>query len=248
MIHTNGFCLFWNWDASVLNIIGLHLMALGSIERHLFVFHSQFLSRYRFFVSKIPMIFSIIYPLAFYTGAIFGSWWCTNTFDYSALACGAPCYLITSPFFPLFGILTHHALPVFTVLFVNVLLIIRVWLQKSQMNQANTWRRNVRMSAQLLSIAFMYLIVWIPQCILFIMLTLGPVNLATIANSLIYQYTGNITSLTIIFCPFISLTGMPQLYKRMQEDFKSILNITKIRRPNTIMPTADTRRGGTSNQ
>ena len=67
LIHTLGFCLFWNCIASVLNIAGLHLMALGSVERHLFVFHNQFISRHRLLLSGLPMAISIIYPLVFYT-------------------------------------------------------------------------------------------------------------------------------------------------------------------------------------
>lgn len=114
-------------------------MALGSIERHLFVFHGQFLTRYHLLVSKLPMIFSIIYPFAFYTSVVFGSWWCTNVYDYSTLACGAPCYLTTSTFLPLFAVLTHHVLPVLIVLFANVILILRVCYQKSQMNHANKY-------------------------------------------------------------------------------------------------------------
>jgi hypothetical protein len=239
LVHTYGFCLFWNWVASVLNIIGLHLMALGSIERNLFVFHNQFLSRHRLFVSQIPMVFSIIYPTAFYTGVIFGSWWCTNSFDYSTLACGPPCYLLTSTFFPLFGILTHHVLPVFIILFSNLALIIRVWLQKSGMNQTNTWRKNIRMTTQLLSISFIYLIVWLPQCILFLMLGLGHGDIQTIAGSLIYEYTGNFTSFTIIICPYIALTGLPQVITKIKQDFATILRIQNLMRDNRVLPSPE---------
>ncbi len=133
-------------------------MALGSIERYLFVFHSQFLSRHRFLFSKLPMIFCIIYPLAFYAGLTFDSWWCTDVYDYSSLSCRPPFYATTSKFSPLFGIFAHHILPVFIVLFSNLILVIHVWYQKFQMNRVNTWRKNVRMNAQLLSIALIYLI------------------------------------------------------------------------------------------
>jgi hypothetical protein len=156
-IHTLGFCLFWNCIASVLNIAGLHLMALGSVERHLFVFHNQFISRHRSLLSRLPMVISIIYPLVFYTSVIYGSWWCTNSYHYSTLACEAPCYLVASPSYLIFGIIAHHVLPVFIIFFAKLTLAIRVWKQKSKMNRRNLWRQNVRMSAQLLSVAFIYL-------------------------------------------------------------------------------------------
>ncbi|CAF0940826.1 unnamed protein product [Adineta ricciae] len=221
-IQTGGFCMFWNWIASVLNIIGLHLMAFASIERHFFIFNSQFRARHRFLLSIIPMILSVIYPLAFYTGTVFGSWWCANTYDYSVLACGAPCYLITSAFFPLFGILTHHVLPVFIVVFANVILVIRVCHQKTQMCQVNIWRKTIRMSVQLLSIAFTYIIVWLPQCVLFIMLALGSGEVSTIAGWLIYEFTGNLTSLTAVFCPFVMLAGLPKLCHKIKRDFEKV--------------------------
>ncbi|UJR35059.1 hypothetical protein I4U23_027835 [Adineta vaga] len=231
LIHTGAFCMFWNWEASVLNIIGLHLIAFASIERHLFVFHNQFLTRHRLLFSILPMIFSIIYPLGFYTAIVFGSWWCTNTYDYSSLACGAPCYLITSTFFPFFGILTHHVLPVFIVLFANSIIVIRVWYQKTQMHRANVWRKNIRMSIQLFSIAFTYLIVWIPQCILFLLLSLGTSHLQALSGWLIYEYTGNFTSFTVVFCPFVVLAGLPQLRHRMKQDFTKVFS-----RPNAVNP------------
>lgn len=217
-------------------------MALGSIERHLVVFHGQFLSRHRFLLSKVPIIFSIIYPFAFYTGVIFGSWWCTNVYDYSTLACGPPCYLITSKFLPLFGILTHRVLPVFLIMLVNIILVVRVWQQKTRMNQANTWRKNVRMSIQLLSIAFMYLVVWIPQCIFFIMISFGQGDIVAIAGSIVYEYTGNFTSFTILFCPFISLIGRPQLWKKIKEDFMRLLRLRNLVHLNRILPTGNNQR------
>ena len=238
--------MFWNWEASVLNIVGLHLIAFGSIERYLFVFHGQFLTRYRLLVSKIPMAFSVVYPFAFYTSFIYGSWWCTNTYDYSSLACGVPCYLVTSTFLLPFGILTHHVLPVFTVLFSNTLLVIRVWQQKGRMNQANTWKRNIQMSVQLLSIAFIYLLVWLPQCILFLMISYGSSQLQAIAGSLIYEYTGNFTSLTVFFCPFMALGGLPQIRNRIKEDIRKLFGIQNRVGPNRVVPTNETKRMATN--
>jgi hypothetical protein len=190
LVHTEVFCQFWNYIATILDVIGLHLMALGSIERYLLVFHHVFLARHRFILSTLPMLICIIYLSIFYDATIYGSSWCTYKVDYSVLACGPPCYLIESYFYPLFGILAHHVLPIFITAIANVVLLIAIAIlqQKAKMKRNNRWRKNLRISCQLLSIALLYLIVWLPICILFLLLSLAHGDLQVRAELLVYVH------------------------------------------------------------
>lgn len=197
-------------------------MALVSIERYLLIFHRPFLTRYHLFLSIIPMMIFIIYPIIWYITMIYSSYFCTYKPDYSVMQCGAPCALITSKFYLLFIIYGHHLLPVFTTTFANLYLIITVVYQKAKMKRNNSWRRNFQMMSQLLSVAVFYLIIWLPHCILatFPLFTIG--ETATRARLMYSEYFENFLSIFVCFCPFIILIGLPQLHNQIRHTIKTV--------------------------
>jgi hypothetical protein len=142
LIHSPVFCQLWSVVVTTFDIIGLHLMALDSIERYLLVFHHAFLARYRLFLSTLPMVICILYPATWYITATYASWWwCTYQRNYSQVECGLPCYMTNSVFYLSFIIYGHHLLPVFTTNFANLTLIIAVSRQKAKMKRSNSWRK-----------------------------------------------------------------------------------------------------------
>ena len=118
---------------------------------------------------------------------------------------------------------------------------------KNRMNQANVWRKNVGMSIHLLSIAFIYLVVWIPQCIFFIMIGLGTPYMQALAGEIAYEYTGNFTSFTIVLCPFIALASLSQVLQKMKQDLARLLGIQNAVGHNRIVPIVDNKRIGPNN-
>ena len=193
-------------------------MALSSIERYLLIFHHRFLARYHFFLSTVPMIIFIIYPITWYITVMYASsMWCTYIPSYSVTQCGIPCYLLTSKFCISFIIYVHHLLPVFTTTFANLYLIISVLHHKAKMQRNRSWRKNVRMASQLLSIVFFYLSLWLPHCILASFPLYAPTETIIRTRVVKTEYFENFLSIFICLCPFIVLIGLPKLHGKIQQ-------------------------------
>jgi hypothetical protein len=215
-------------------------MALGSIERYLLVFHHIFLARYRPFLSTIPMIICIVYPTVWYVTVTFTSWWCTYKPNYSTVECGLPCYLTNSAFYLAFIICAQHLLPIFITTVANVSLIIGVLHRRGKMKRNNSWQKNLRMTTQLLSVAFLYVVVWLPHCILsaFPLFTKG--NAKVIASSLSTEYFINIMSIYVCLYPFIALVGLSHLHDKIKQSINVIRAFCLPccnKRPNLVSPT-----------
>ena len=193
-------------------------MALSSVERYLLIFHHKFLAQHRFYMSTLPMIIFIIYPTLWYISIMYSSsMWCTYTPNYSVTLCGMPCYLLTSTFCISFIIYVHHLLPVFITTFTNLYLMISVLYHKSKMKRNQSWRKNVRMTSQLLSIAFFYLGLWLPHCILSSFPLYAMLETTSIARFLKTEYFENFLSIFICVCPFIILIGLSSLHGKIKQ-------------------------------
>jgi hypothetical protein len=83
ILGSNIFCTWWNWWKYSLNVILLFVMAWGSIERHLLVFHNQIMAtkRKRFVFHFLPMLITSFYPPIFYFIFIVLSS-CSNQWNY----------------------------------------------------------------------------------------------------------------------------------------------------------------------
>ncbi|UJR12525.1 hypothetical protein I4U23_016700 [Adineta vaga] len=215
-IHNEIFCQLWSFIVTTLNVVGLHLMALGSIERYLLVFHHRYISKYRLYLSTIPIIICIIYPIIWYVTLMYTAWWCTYTPDYGEVECGLPCYITASSFYLSFIIYVHHLIPVFTTTFANIILVGRVLHQQAKMKRNNSWRRNLQMTTQLLSIAFLYLILWLPHCILASIPLFVQGDISIQARFLYTEYFANLTSIFVCLCPFIALIGLNHLHNKIK--------------------------------
>ena len=69
---SNSFCLWWNWwDYSLCSLL-VFLMAWGSLDRHLLIFHNSIIAtkRTRILFHLVPMFICTMYPMIFYLSAI----------------------------------------------------------------------------------------------------------------------------------------------------------------------------------
>ena len=157
------FCSLWICFHYSLNIINLFLMAFASIERHLLIFHSQFLqnSRRKFFFHTCPILFCLIYPSMFYIAAIF-LYPCQNTYDYTQLLCTWPCYFWNRTWAYVDLFFNNYA-PLFAIPVFCSVLYFRVFLQRRAMRQqAVKWSRDRKLIIQLWLISTLYLGMWMP--------------------------------------------------------------------------------------
>ena len=127
-------CPVWILINYTLFILSIILITWASIERYFFIYHEQFINRYRIAMHYIPIGFFIIYTPLFYVAVVL-FYPCEQAYDLTRYLCNGPCYLL-------------HAVPslidwcanVLAVLvitsFMNIFLIICTMNQRHRMKQA----------------------------------------------------------------------------------------------------------------
>lgn len=92
----------------------------------------------------------------------------------------------------------------------------RVFLQKRLVNQRRIWYRNRKMVFQLTTVSIMYVIVWIPIVIGFVIPIINPNSTAIDISFNILIYLEYIACL---LCPFMSLLGLPEICNSIKREF-----------------------------
>ncbi len=108
------------------------------------------------------------------------------------------------------------------------MLIVRVILQKRRVGQRALWQRNRKMVLQLSSISIMYIIVWIPSILCYLIALIFQIAFAFDLASNVFIYFKYITSL---LCPFMCLVGLPEVFQSIKQIFT---------RFNTVQPLVQT--------
>jgi len=154
--------------------------------------------------------------------------------------CGLACYLTNSAFYLAFIISVQHLLPIFITTFANVTLVIAVLHQRAKMKRSNSWHKNLRMTTQLLSVAFAYLVVWLPHCIFAAFPLFTHSNAKVTAAFLNTEYFVNLISIYACVYPFIALIGLSHLHDKIQRGINVIGAFRLLRckkHPNLVSPT-----------
>lgn len=194
-------------------------MAIASFEHYLFIFHRIFLSQHIFLLRQLPIVVSILLPAIFYAVSIYVPS-CITIFNYTRMGCGLPCFFIINYFAAIFKNIIINSFPVIAIIIFNFLILIRVLIQQKKMKRQRVhWHENIRMISQLLPLAILYLIIWIPMCVMFYFNTFGTDAQRSFANSLINDYFSNLKYLINFFCPFLILMGQSELLKKIKNLF-----------------------------
>ncbi|UJR29962.1 hypothetical protein I4U23_017509 [Adineta vaga] len=229
------FCQWWSFISASLFGVSLWIMAVGSIERHFFIFHSASLKKYKVILRYIPLTCCFLFPVFFNIFLVF-LFPCTNDFIYFIYWCGAPCYM-KSPFWQVFSWFADLGIPMCILVIANIILTIRVLQQKHRMQQTRLWSKNARMFLQLISVACLYAICWIP------FLVSGQINTYTNNQSpyafmLFFEYFIYSPFLTTTLCPFVCLFGiwrdLAVVFHRPQISVRPIATI-QTNRKTTVM-------------
>ncbi len=110
----------------------------------------------------------------------------------------------------------------------TTVLIVRVIVQKRRVGQRAMWRRNRKMVLQLSSVSIMYIVVWIPNILCYLISLLFTVPSAADLSADVLIYFEYITSL---LCPFMCLVGLPEVRQSIKQIFT---------RFNTVQPSVRT--------
>ncbi|CAF4764255.1 unnamed protein product [Rotaria sp. Silwood2] len=227
-------CVIW-WFASNANFATTNiLIAWGSFERHILIFHEKWLStkKKRWLIHYAPLIFFMLYPFIFYVAAVFIPS-CNDSFifDYTQPVCGwMPCYASQIPIV-MYDISTHGILPNIVIAICSIALLIRVvWHKHIRYRQQVKWKKYRKLTIQMLSLSIVFLIFNLPYLI-YVILEYGNI-LPTNIDPEIYNYLIILTDFCILLLPFITLLSLPSEFwlKKWRHRLASIMRI------NTVFP------------
>lgn len=217
--------LWWIIDFGIYSGCTI-LMAWGSIQRYLLIFYDQLFSsrNKRILFHYLPLIILLCYIITFYIIAtVFPP--CKNSYDYTLPLCNSfPCYL-NDPVLGIMDSIVNNIMPVFIMSLFSLILVIRVYCQKRRLHQPNIWRKQRRMTVQLLFYCSLYLIPNMPQNIFIFAHLCGLAEDIAVQPQLYFNFSCYFVTLLY---PFLCLASFPDLYKKINffKQFRLVARVT----------------------
>jgi hypothetical protein len=181
------FSFFFDYGLFVSQII---LFSWATIERHILIFHDQWVStkKKRLFIHYLPIVTIIIYCFIYYSLITFGPF-CKSSFEeFLAMDIYTPC-LFDIPILATWELIGHEGVPTFIIVIFSISLIVCVIKQKRTMNQPIQWRKHRKMTIQMLSISSLYFILNAPGTIIHLGSQYGlPQSVTVISFVYIYYF------------------------------------------------------------
>lgn len=194
--------------------IGALLMAWASIERHLLIFHtSAFETPIRRMIAHyFPLIFCLIYPTIYYTYFIL-FYPCESYYDMEKRVCVAACFLWTNSKMAIYELVMNGFVPVCLIAIFSVTLLVRVLWQKQRMGRQLTWKKNRKMTIQLLAVSTTFLIFNVGYFVIALGQMVWDVNFG--AHIMVWFFSINVCAPQLVF-PFLCLGTMPNLGTKLK--------------------------------
>ncbi|CAF0786545.1 unnamed protein product [Adineta ricciae] len=205
---------FVDYTCYATQIVGF---AWASIERHILIFHQQWISTRSkcFFLHYLPIVIVLIYCFVYFLIYILFPT-CEDIIDPSPFnGVPIPCMLSQS-FLGKWDTICHQIIATFIIIISSSALLFRILRQKSRLNRAIQWRKQRKMTIQLLTISFLYLIFNFPRTIMQICVYSG---LQTELLINIYFNSIFLAVYVIFFFPFVCCGAMPELNKKLRKIF-----------------------------
>ena len=213
-------CHAWNFLDSSLSNASVFLMMWASLERHLVIFHDRQLlstSRKRMIFHYAPLMIILSYVFIFYTFVIFYHPACSNASHFHAdeMFCRKACYVHEDKSLSIFELLAHKILSSTLIVILCFSLVVRIVMQKLRRNQRVQWRRQRKMTAQVVAISTLYVIGTFPAGIGELFHILGKDQGESHENVLqesIFLFLFYFISLML---PFVCLMSLPEIYMKL---------------------------------
>ncbi|CAF3413521.1 unnamed protein product [Rotaria socialis] len=209
---TPGYCNWWTFFEYSIHLISELLMATISIQRHALIFSANlFRSRLNLYVLYYaPLAICVTYPFIFYIFIILISPCDGTQWDYTSNLCGyANCYLLYNRFLGMYDWAANNGSPAIIIMLANFALVLRVIRHKRRQQGGYSWKKQRRMTLQLVFISSLYLFAWLPSLAIGVtQIMISPSFLANIQ-----------TDYTLDFMYLISLLS-PWVYIKLLPDFQ----------------------------
>ena len=194
--------------------IALQLMLWASIERHLLIFNPNMFNtpRRRLFGHFLPLGYSFIYPTMYYIYFII-LYPCERYYDFQTSSCMVTCFLWTNNTMAYFELIFNGFLPCCLIALFSIALLIRVCWQKQQMGRQMTWRKNRKMTVQLLGISTTFLAFNLGYFIIALIQMVRDPNFGS--DVMVWFFSINVCAPQLIF-PFLCLSTIPDLKRKLR--------------------------------
>ncbi|UJR19696.1 hypothetical protein I4U23_022830 [Adineta vaga] len=215
-----AYCTFWTFFEYTLNVSSEILMAIISVQRHIFILNGNLLHIRikRILYHYVPLLFGVAYPTILYFSLVV-IYYCDGIYwDFSLVLCGyANCYLKNDSMLATFDWALHNGIPIVIIILANLVLIIRVIHQKRRLQQVITWRKQRRMTLQLFSIASLYFIAWVPITVIAV---IEHIHASELAAEIQSKYVVDLLYLVCLLMPLVCIGVIPELRKWIKKLFK----------------------------
>ncbi|CAF1260409.1 unnamed protein product [Adineta steineri] len=229
-IQSPTFCMIWKFFDSATYTTVPKLVGWSSMERHIIIFHSQWIStkKKRFLIHYLPIVLIVIYGIVLY-GVTTPMNDCHRRFNYKSVYCSYYSCIYDSVTYSLYEFMSGGVLSSACIGFGSIFLIVRIALQKHRLQQQMQWRKYRKISIQLMFIALIFFVFYLPPILLAISQKLGvPSNVGADYN----RYANLFSSYIILLFPFACISTLPKLKTRI----KKTLHYFCRRRTRTIVP------------
>ncbi|CAF1325883.1 unnamed protein product [Rotaria sordida] len=217
-------CLMWWFAATGISNLTNIVMAWASIERHILVFHDQWLltKRKRLLIHYFPLLTIVLYGFIYYI-IILLIFSCENMYAYEFDWCFYPCYY-NNKSLALYDTIVNSILPTPIITIFSIALIIRVIKQKQTVHRHFNWRRHRKMVIQLLSITALFLFFNFPMTTLVLANACGLPDGATGQFEFYTYYLYHFVSLLM---PFVCLGSLSEVRKKIKRMiiFRTMINV-----------------------
>ena len=214
LVKSHSFCRTWQIIDYTFTSSIIWCKAILTVERHILVFYPIYLRSHRqqIILHHIPLILINLYLFLFYIFIhIFCPWKYNSNFNRHL--CGDQC-LDQSDGVSTFNWLFNILFPAFIIIFGSMGLLIRVlWTRREMQRNLRNWSKNWKMIIQLLGIAVIYSVIWLPVSVISLITMFSKTDRSTETIADHFYYLTYLCEMTL---PIISLYFWPELMQRLR--------------------------------
>jgi len=207
------FCGIWSYIDWTFYVLQTMLFAWATIERHILIFHDHWMrtKTRQIFIHYLPPLIVIVYCIVFYI-LVDTLAPCENWYNTGWMRCMFFCISLDYNFW-VFETLVHQLIPCSFIVIFSIALIVRVIWTKIRAHQPIQWRKQRKMTVQLLGISFNYLIFYFPYTCYFFISLWG--NTSNLSSDLV-SFLDFFSYFMMLGLPFACMLSLPDLAKRLE--------------------------------
>ena len=162
-------CIIWILVGYQIYVTSTLLVALVSIQRHILIFHHRWIleKRNRLWIHYFPMLILLLYSLSYGCVLLILILTSQFTYDYNRPMCTQmEKWIKRYPGLSMWNLIVNELLPTPIIVVFSFALLVRVVRHKHLVGLAITWRKQRKMTMQLLAISILFCMINLPPILL----------------------------------------------------------------------------------